>query len=137
MRVVLSCALAAVILTGAFGFAAAQSLPQQAPDQIPETPAQRPSAVPAPVLPSAEIRLTPEQKTAILNAVRQDKKAAATEKFPTDVGAQVPPALELYLLPDGAVATVPEARMLKYTLVNNQVVLVDPTTMRVVDVIGQ
>jgi hypothetical protein len=32
---------------------------------------------------------------------------------------------------------VPAAKTVKYTMVQNQVVLVDPTTMRVVDVIPQ
>jgi hypothetical protein len=41
------------------------------------------------------------------------------------------------VLPDRALATVPEARSVKYTVVQKQIVLVDPTTMRVVDVISQ
>jgi uncharacterized protein DUF1236 len=47
----------------------------------------------------------------------------------------VPPSIELYALPIAAVSQAPKARALKYTLVQNQVVLVDPTNMRVVDVI--
>jgi hypothetical protein len=38
-------------------------------------------------------------------------------------------------LPDAALAAVPDAKIVKYTTVQNQIVLVDPTTMRVVDVI--
>jgi hypothetical protein len=49
----------------------------------------------------------------------------------------VPPATELYFLPDGALASVPEANSVKYTVAQNRVVLVDPKTMRVVDVISQ
>ena len=47
----------------------------------------------------------------------------------------VPPSIELYLLPDNALAEVPEAKAVKYTVVQNQVVLVDPTTMRIIDVL--
>ena len=53
------------------------------------------------------------------------------------IGAQVPPVTELYFLPDNALATAPEAKGVKYTAAQNRVVLVDPTTMRVVDVIRQ
>jgi hypothetical protein len=49
----------------------------------------------------------------------------------------VPPQLELYVLPDRALATVPAAKTVKYTQVHDQIVLVDPTTMRVVDIIPQ
>jgi hypothetical protein len=38
-------------------------------------------------------------------------------------------------LPIAALAQAPEVRNLKYTMVQNQVVLVDPLQMRVVDVI--
>jgi hypothetical protein len=44
--------------------------------------------------------------------------------------------IELYMLPDEAVAGVPAAKLYKYTMVEGKVVLVDPTNMRVVDVIG-
>jgi uncharacterized protein DUF1236 len=61
-------------------------------------------------------------------------KVKAPGNIPATVGADVPPATELYFLPDGALATAPEAKGIKYTVAQNRVVLVDPTTMRVVDV---
>jgi hypothetical protein len=51
------------------------------------------------------------------------------------IGADVPPMIELYTLPDDAVAAVPAAKLYKYTVVENKVVVVDPTKMRIVDVI--
>ena len=48
-----------------------------------------------------------------------------------------PPVIELYILPESALVTAPEAKGVKYTMVQNQIVLVDPTTMRVVDVIRE
>jgi hypothetical protein len=90
------------------------------------------------VNPSSQLQLTPAQKTAILDAVRQDGKKAETQtNFVVSIGAPVPPQLELYVLPDRALSTVPTAKTVKYTMVQNQIVLVDPTTMRVVDVIPQ
>jgi uncharacterized protein DUF1236 len=88
------------------------------------------------IAPTSQLELTPEQKAAIFNAVRPaDGKVKAPGNVPVAVGAQVPPATELYFLPDNALATAPEAKAVKYTVAQNRVVLVDPTTMRVVDII--
>jgi hypothetical protein len=83
-----------------------------------------------------QLRLTEEQRSAIAAAVRKDNKSVAPPpSFVVSVGAPVPPAIELYILPDNALAEIPAAKTVKYTIVNDQLVLVDPTTMRVVDVI--
>jgi len=88
--------------------------------------------------PSADLQLTTTQKTAIVNAVRDHgNKTPPAVEFSLAVGAPVPPSIELYVLPDGALAQVPDARTVKYMVVQNEVVLVDPTTMRVVDVLTQ
>src|ERR1700719_10859 len=88
------------------------------------------------IAPTAQLELTPEQKAAIFDAVRPaDGKAKAPGNVPVAIGAQVPPVTELYFLPDNALATAPEAKGVKYTVAQNRVLLVDPTTMRVVDVI--
>jgi hypothetical protein len=90
------------------------------------------------IAPAAQLRLTAEQKTVIYDTVRPtDGKVKAPGNVPATVGADVPPATELYFLPDGALATAPEAKGIKYTVAQNRVVLVDPTTMRVVEVIPQ
>lgn len=81
-------------------------------------------------------RLTEAQRSTIAAAVRRDNKAVEPSvSFVPSVGASVPPAIELYLLPDSVLAEVPAARSVKYTVLKNQLVLVDPTTMRVVDII--
>ena len=86
----------------------------------------------------SQLKLSPAQRTAILNAVLQNSpKAAAPTNFQAAVGGPVPPSIELYPLPSGAVSQAPELGSLKYTMAQNQVVLVDPTTMRVVDIIRQ
>jgi hypothetical protein len=88
------------------------------------------------IAPTAQLELTTEQKAAIFDAVRPaDGKVKAPGNVPVAVGAQVPPVTELYFLPDNGLATAPEAKGVKYTVAQNRVVLVDPTTMRVVDVI--
>lgn len=127
------CITTIVLALTSAGMAAAQT-------SIPGT-VERPSESLSPpplTTPSSQIQLTGAQKTAILDAVRQDgKKVAAGTEFVASIGGPVPPQLELYVLPDRALATVPAAKSVKYTLLQNQIVLVDPTTMRVVDIIPQ
>jgi hypothetical protein len=90
----------------------------------------------SPDVPPSKLALTSAQKTIIQENVRQESgKAASPINFVISVGAPVPPSLELYVLPDRALAAVPEAKIVKYTVVQNKIVLVDPTNMRVVDVI--
>jgi hypothetical protein len=130
MRVIATITLA--LVTSA-GLASAQT---SVPGTL-ERPAETMNPPPL-VNPSSQLQLTSAQKTAILEAVRQDGgRTAAPTNFVVSVGAPVPPQLELYVLPDRALSTVPDARSVKYTMVQNQIVLVDPTTMRVVDIIPQ
>ena len=84
------------------------------------------------------LRLTQEQKQTIADAVRRDNKAVEPAvSFVPSIGAPVPPAIELYMLPDAVLAQVPAAKTVKYTVVKNQLLLIDPTNMRVVDIIPQ
>jgi hypothetical protein len=90
--------------------------------------------------PAAPLHLTPAEKTAILNAVREDKATHSTNaapNSPVSVGVQLPPSTALKILPDTALAQAPAAKTVQYTVIGNQVVLVDPTNMRVVDIINQ
>src|SRR5579863_3678933 len=90
--------------------------------------------------PAAPLALTPAERTAILDAVRRDS-AKPNSKMPPDsavsVGVQLPASIALRILPDAALAQAPAAKTVQYTLIGNRVVLVDPTNMRVVDIISQ
>lgn len=81
--------------------------------------------------------LSAEQKSMIFRMVRQDKTKVAKREFPAQVGAEVPPALELYSLPDDAIMQAPVVKLFRVLVVGDNVVLVDPTTMRVVEVIDR
>jgi len=83
-----------------------------------------------------KLDLTPAQRRAIYAAVTKDKSKTAKTGFAPTIGADVPPMLELYTLPDEIMAENQSAKFFEYTLVQDKVVLVDPTRMRVVDVIG-
>jgi hypothetical protein len=80
--------------------------------------------------------LSPAQRQAIYEEVSKDKSKVAPKDFSPVIGGDVPPMIELYALPDDAIASVPAAKIYKYTMVENKVVVVDPTKMRVIDVIG-
>ncbi len=89
----------------------------------------------SPTTNAATIKFDAAQRAAIATAVRDTKIPPPGHSFSLSIGAQVPPSIELYALPIAAMSQAPEARTLKYTLGQYQVVLVDPTNMRVVDVI--
>jgi hypothetical protein len=122
---------ATIALTLAAGFGAAFAQP------VPTVGLDRQEGV----SPAAQLSLTPTQKAAIFDAVKQaDVKPSAPPRMSpatVAVGAQLPPSIELHVLPDAALAQAPETKLLQYTVVDSQVVLVDPTTMRVVDIIRQ
>jgi hypothetical protein len=93
-----------------------------------------PGAVTQPTDPS-QIQLTPEQRRAIVTAVKDIKIPPPSNAFNVAVGVQVPPSIELYALPIAALSQAPQVKLLRYTMVQNQVVLVDPTNLRVIEVI--
>lgn len=87
---------------------------------------------------SASLMLTPQQRSTIHNSVMREKSKVKTQPpagLPLSVGAQIPPATELHNMPDDIANDLPATKIYQYTLVQNQVVLVDPTTMRIVDII--
>ena len=85
---------------------------------------------------SPKLELTPAQRSAIYQEVHKDKSKVAPSRFATDVGADVPPMIELYTLPDDILANNPDTKLYKFTRVDDQIVLVDPVKMRVIAVIG-
>jgi Protein of unknown function (DUF1236) len=87
---------------------------------------------------AAPLRFSPEQKNAISDAVRRaNKPVEPSVSFVASVGAPVPPVIELYILPDAVLAAIPAAKTVKYTVMKNQLIIVDPLNMRVVDIIPQ
>jgi hypothetical protein len=83
-----------------------------------------------------KLALTPAQRSAIYQEVHKERSKVAPSRFAAHVGAEVPPMIELYTLPDDILANSPETKLYKFTKVDDQVVLVDPTKMRVIAVIG-
>ncbi|HEY2664594.1 MAG TPA: DUF1236 domain-containing protein [Candidatus Binataceae bacterium] len=82
------------------------------------------------------LNLTPAQRAAIVKAVEADKiQTTSTPQFAPVVGAEAPASIPLHLLPEAAIAVVPSGDRYQYTLLANDVVIVEPTTMRIVEVI--
>jgi hypothetical protein len=81
------------------------------------------------------LALTAGQKSAIYNIVIRQRVNPHSDQISVAVGAPVPPTIELVDLPDQATADNPWAAVLKYAMVANDIVVVDPMAMRVVDVI--
>ena len=119
-------------LLGSAGLAVAQSGNQGKSDSMSPK-----ATAPQGLNQGAKLELTAAQRSAIFQAVKQDKAdvKAPPANFRASIGAQVPASIALYALPASALAKAPAAKPYKYTIAQNDVVLVDPTAMRVVDVI--
>jgi hypothetical protein len=83
-----------------------------------------------------KLELTEAQRSAIYATVSKDRSKMSPQRFPAVIGAEVPPMINLYALPDDIVSGIPAAKLYQCTVVEDKVVLVDPTRMRVVDTIG-
>lgn len=79
------------------------------------------------------IGFTQAQKTAIYNEILPQRAAAFNARIEPTVGASVPRSARLAELPDQT--GVAEPAFLKYAMVADDVVIVDPIEMRVVGVI--
>lgn len=90
---------------------------------------------PDPLRPGAPLQLTAEQRAAITRAVNRDRIRTPPANAQASVGAELPPSTELYNLPDGLAAEIPQTKIYRYTVVQGQIVIVDPTNLRVVEVL--
>jgi hypothetical protein len=86
---------------------------------------------PARVAPQAA--LSPAQKRAIYTAVLRQRLRTSGADIPLTVGATVPHSAVLLALPDAAQGD--DLSVLKYATVDDNVVVVDPVSMRVIDII--
>jgi hypothetical protein len=109
MKFFVNGALAAILLAGTAGIAAAQT---------------------------AVIELSPDQRTTVYRSITRERiEVAPPADFRARVGVEVPAAVELYPVPEAI--EVPAIRRYRYTVVDDQVVLVDPSTHRIVEIIGE
>jgi hypothetical protein len=81
-----------------------------------------------------QLTLTPVQRSAIYNAVMRQAVPRASRGITAAIGAPVPPSAELLDFPDQAIGEE-NGGFLKYAMVGDDVVVIDPIAMRVVDII--
>ena len=85
------------------------------------------------------LALTPSQRSAVYNNVRQQRVPSGTRDLTASVGAPVPPSLALRDIPETPALADGDPNgdsdHLKYATVERDVVVVDPMRMRVVEVI--
>lgn len=86
-----------------------------------------------------DLHLTSAQKQTIYQSVanQQDKKSSAPDTFRAAVGANVPDSVKLSPMPKTIVDLMPQTKDYEFGLVANQVLIVDPKSRRVVEVINQ
>ena len=84
-----------------------------------------------------DLHLTAAQKQTIYSSIsNQKQKETAPATFQPQVGAVVPGSIELQELPKTLVDLVPDLKNYQYAMVTNQVLLVDPKSKQVVEIIN-
>ncbi len=80
--------------------------------------------------------LSTEQHAKIRDTLRAEKsERLASVPFSTKVGEAIPRTVHLYVLPVSIVEYAPQYRDYEYILVGNEILIVDPRTLRIVAVI--
>jgi hypothetical protein len=83
------------------------------------------------------LKLTAAQKQTVYSSISSQKqKETAPPTFHAAVGAVVPGSVELQSLPKTIVELIPELKDYEYAMVANQVLLVDPKSKQVVEIIN-
>lgn len=85
---------------------------------------------------SARERLSSEQRTDLRGKFDR-RSARADAKFSVRVGAHVPRRVRLYAVPAAVLAIVPAYSAYRYVVVEDEIIIVDPATYEVVDVIEE
>ncbi|MDQ8700204.1 DUF1236 domain-containing protein [Hyphomicrobium sp. LHD-15] len=82
-------------------------------------------------------QLSSEQRTQVQSSFRSHKSDATVKDIDVriNVGVVVPRTVVLYAVPADVVVIVPSYRSYKYFIVDDQVVIVDPVTYAIIDVI--
>jgi hypothetical protein len=83
------------------------------------------------------VQLNDNQRTQIKNIVVKDTNVARVDHvdFSVNVGVAVPRSVHVAVLPTDVVEVVPEYRGFEYVIVGEQLLIIDPNTMLIVDVL--
>jgi len=138
MKAYFGCAAGVLIVGGTTGAIAQTTIIERdAPAVIePGAPVVIEREAPA-VVTRERVELTPAQRTTIYRTVTRERSYAAPRDVQVRLGARVPRSVELREMPTTVVEDVPSVRRYRYMVVNNEVVLVDPATSEVIEIIRQ
>ncbi len=83
------------------------------------------------------VQLSETQRTQIKNIVVKDRNVARVDNvnFSVNIGVAVPRTVHVEVLPTDIVEIVPEYRGFDYVIVGNQLLIIDPNTMLIVEVL--
>lgn len=84
---------------------------------------------------SAPVKLSSEQRTKITTVIKEKHVQPARVNFDIRVGAAVPRSVHLTTLPPEVIEVYPAWRGYEFILVADEIVIIDPNTLRVVAVI--
>ena len=127
MKSILRSSIILVAAISTIGFAAAQQTPGAPPAA---STTQRPAA-------SGKLELLPAQRTTIYKSVMSGRHTQAPAGVSVRVGAKIPATVELYEMPASIHSEIPGVREYKYVVGEKQLVLVDPKTNTVIEIIQQ
>jgi hypothetical protein len=130
MKASFCCAAAILALVGATAASAQTTIIER------DSPAVIARDSPA-IVTRERVELTPAQRTTIYRTVTRERRRVAPADVDVRVGARVPRNAELVEIPPAVVEEVPAVRRYRTMVVNNEVVLVDPATSEVVEIIRQ
>lgn len=83
------------------------------------------------------IELSPAQRTSIYRSVTRERVRSASPGIDVRLGARVPQTVVLEEIPSAVIADLPTLRRYRTMVINNEVVLVDPATSEIVEIIRQ
>jgi hypothetical protein len=84
----------------------------------------------------AGAKISTEQRTQITNVIRQQNVAPVTNvNFSVSVGTRVPRDVRFHVLPQEVVTIYPQWRGFKFIRVKEEIVIVDPNTYEIVEII--
>jgi len=84
---------------------------------------------------AAAVATTSQQRTQIATAIRQQNVSPVRANFNVAVGVAVPSRVRLSVLPDTIVSIVPQYRGYSYFVTGERVVIVEPSSHRIVEVL--
>jgi Protein of unknown function (DUF1236) len=89
---------------------------------------------------TASTQVNEQQRTQIIEKLRSDRTAARTTQnlnVQVNIGQPLPPRVRPRVLPPDIVRIAPQYRGYEYTIVEDEIVIVEPRSRRVVDVLSE